>query len=280
MTRELLLSKIDTVGPGLFLQQLSAVDQKGHESTIPALDRHEPKFYWIFKNLDFIEWESGVFPALWLSGPTECRIDEVLSNIIRLGLLETSKSQHLLLYVFCSTLSGMRSGTTVLIHTMLHQAICSLPPDKQRKTVNIFLRTLIDKPFVPWLSDFSRGDSAEKVVRKILDDSRNELWDALKAILDAERERKLSIIIDGLEVEEQGSEFAAGILSLIAQLQKRPSMPKILLAGRPQAAIKEVQVSRLRLIEHDKERKGLAHFLKTQVYTVTNKCRMPKFSSL
>jgi dynactin complex subunit len=103
----------------------------------------------------------------------------------------------------------------------------------------------------------------DTTVKKILDASNAELWIALKATLDVERERKLSIIIDGLDEEQQqGSKPIRGVYSLVTHLQKRPSKLKILLTSGPQAAIKEVN-SRLLCIEYDKERKGLARYLKT-----------------
>jgi hypothetical protein len=148
-----------------------------------------------------------------------------------------------------------------LIHTLLRQFISYLPPDRRGEINPIFLRTLFNDIFTGGQQPIARGDPPEIVVRKLLDASSGELCSALGKALDAERERTLCIVIS--ELEQPGSEFVVGMNFLITRgLRKRPSMQKILLTSRPQAAIKEV-LNGLPFIEYDKERKGLAYYHKT-----------------
>jgi hypothetical protein len=100
-------------------------------------------------------------------------------------------------------------------------------------------------------------------VKKILDASNNELWDALKAALDEVPERKLTIIIDGLDrVQDQKPEFIRGLRAFVEYLLQRSLKPKVLLTSRPQNDVRDI-FDKLLCIEHDKERKGTAtfHFL-------------------
>ncbi|KAF8540115.1 hypothetical protein BDD12DRAFT_777518, partial [Trichophaea hybrida] len=258
---KMLLSVIDCVDLDEFLKMLSAVDQKTYESTIQPLDRELPEFYWIFKNCDFIQWESGVAPVLWLSGPTDRNINQVSSHIVRLAMDAISESPHFVLYFFCSTIVRRRSSVTVLIHTLLYQFICYLPRDRRRAIIKAFLRTLLDSIFIREPSRFKDEDCVD-TVKKILDASNSELWDALKAALDAEPERKLTIIIDGLDrVEDQKPEFIRGLRTFVEYLLERPLKPKALLTSRPQDDVRDI-LDNLLCIEHDKERKECLNTLR------------------
>ncbi|KAF8535735.1 hypothetical protein BDD12DRAFT_326423 [Trichophaea hybrida] len=258
---KMLLSVIDSVDVDRFLEMLSAVDQKKYESTIQPLDRDLPEFYWIFKNCDFIQWESGVAPVLWLSGPTDRNINQISSNIVRLAMDAISESPRFVLYFFCSTIVRMRSSVTVLIHTLLYQVICYLPRDRRRAIITAFLRTLLDRIFIREPSRFKDGDSLD-TVKKILDASNSELWDALKAALDTEPERKLTIIIDGLDrVEDQKPEFIRGLRTFVEYLLERSLKPKALLTSRPQDDVRDI-LDKLLCIEHDKERKECLNTLR------------------
>jgi hypothetical protein len=245
--------------PDRFLKLLS-LDQTKHESTIPLLDRDEPTFYWVFRNCDFIQWNSGKFPVLWLAGPTECRINEVSSYIVRLENDTTLGSQHFVLYFYCSSVVGKRSSVTSFIQTFLHQFICRLPPNNRGAVVIAFLQTLLDRIFRRDPSRFDSEDSSDSGLKKILDAPPRDLWDALKAAFNAEPEQKLSIIIDGLDkIEEPKTEFIKGLREFVEVLLERRWKPKVLLTSRPRADVKEI-LDGLLYIEYDKERKGSANF--------------------
>lgn len=245
--------------PDHFLNILSTVDQENHIFTARLLDCNQPKFFWIFKNVDFTLWSSGKAPALLLSGPTECSINLVSSIIVRLEMDAISGTQDLVLYFFCSTVDGMRSSVTTFIHTLLHQFICCLPPDRRGAVITTFLRVLLDKILSRDQSFFKADCSRGNVLKMIFNESNSELWDALKAALNSEQERKLTIIIDGLyRVENENSEFIRGLRALIEYLiMERPLKSKVLLSSRPQADTKKIH-DQLLVIEYDKERKCLA----------------------
>lgn len=250
-------SAIDNANPDSFLRMLSVIDQEKHNSTIPSLDRDEPKFYWIFKNMDFEQWEQWMTPSsqvLWLSGPPERSIHQVSSYIVDLLKKKSSDTQHFVLYFFCSSASREKSIASVFIHTLLYQTVSYLPPDKKVSIVRIFLHTLLEAILKndPELSRFQ----GEDITIKKLSAQTKELWDALKTVLDDEPKRELSIIVDGLdEVKHQKGEFIKELRAFIAHLQERNPKAKALLTSRPQAEIKEV-FDGLPYIEYDKERKG------------------------
>jgi hypothetical protein len=130
---------------------------------------------------------------------------------------------------------------------------------------SVFLRTLIDIILREEslsnleLSRFRGDDSVEATVKKILEASSDGYWSALRAVLDIERERGLSLIIDGLDkTEHQNYEFAREVCVFLEDLRGRRSTTRVLLTSRPQATLKEI-LSGLPCIEYDRERKGLIY---------------------
>jgi len=242
---------IDSVKLERFLRLLSAVNQEIHRSEFLLLDWDDPKFYWIFKNCDFMTWNSSKAPVLWLLGPTDCGIDQISSKIVSLEMDATSQSEGFVLYFFCST----RSTITIFIHTFLHQFISYLPPDKQRAAIRAFLLILLDKQKPLCFQD--EDYFSDTMLKQIIHAPNSKLWDALRAALDVEKEQNLSIIIDGLDkVEKQQPEFIKGLQELVAYLLKRRLKPKVLLTSRSQVDGQEI-LHGLLCIEYDKERRGL-----------------------
>jgi hypothetical protein len=118
--------------------------------------------------------------------------------------------------------------------------------------------TLLDRVLLRDPSRFWAEDSLRTSLKKILDAHNSEVWDALKAALDAEAGRKLSVIIDGLDlVVEQEPEFVIGLRTFVEYLLKRPLKPKALLTCRPHPDAKKIFSGWL-CIEYDKERQGSA----------------------
>jgi hypothetical protein len=245
------------------LRHLAAVDQEGHESRTRRSGCDQPKFYWIFKNLDFDQWQrTNGMEVLWLSGPAECRISDAASHIVDLAKETYPEVQHSVLYFFCSTAPRKIPIAITFVSTVVRQLVrCS--PKLKREITTIFLSTLLatilgeeplSKPKVPL---FNADDSAEVMVKKILKAPSDAYWDALRAVMDIEWEKGLSLIIDGLDkTEHQKHEFIRELCAFIEYLRERPSTTRVLLTSRPQAEIKDI-LGRLPSIEYDKERKGL-----------------------
>jgi len=65
-----------------FLGFLPTTNQGDH---ISSIDPGDPKLYWIFRDVDFIRWESEVHPqALLLFGaPPGCRMTDILLHIAK-----------------------------------------------------------------------------------------------------------------------------------------------------------------------------------------------------
>jgi hypothetical protein len=154
-----------------------------------------------------------------------------------------------------------KSNVTVFIHTLLHQFVSSSV--NKMSIVRSFLRTLLKAIFRkeqgprPKQSDFSREDSSDTRLKKILNASTDTLWDALNVVLDNEQKPELSIVIDGLDkLKNRKAEFIREVRAFIVHLQERSPKVKALLTSQPQAEIKEV-LDGLPYIEYDKERKGL-----------------------
>ena len=257
-----LFSVVEKADPDQLLRDLRAVDQENYKPHTEPSSWDQPKFYWIFKNMDFEKWHyTRSSEVLWLSGPAECRISGVSSCIVDLFKGKPSQTQHLVLYFFCSTASAQNRIANTFVNTILHQLAHRLPQLK-RKVITVFLRALLDRilrdePLSdPGRSRFKINDSAKETVEKILNSSSSGYWGALLAVIGIEREKELSLIIDGLDkIEHQKGEFIQQLCVFIKNLSERPSSTRVLLTSQPQAEIKEV-LGQLPSIEYDRERKG------------------------
>lgn len=250
-----------------FLPMLSMIDQEKYQSTIPSLNYDQPKLFWIFRNMDFGQWSTGSYPqVLWLSGPPECDIHQVSSYIVDQEKNTTLKTQHFVLYFFCSTAARKEPIVDIFIHTLLDQIVSCSPTNKRVLIVRRFLHSLLKGTFkkerIPnWESrGFNEKDSPDTNIKKILNAPANELWAALETVLEAvlgdEEQRGLSVVVDGLDkVEHQRGELIGGVRAFVKHLQQRTSKVKILLTSRPLAEIKDL-FDGLPCIEHDRERKG------------------------
>jgi len=245
-----------------FLETLSAVDQKEHMDTIPSLDCDNPEFYWVFRNVDFEEWSSATSSrVLWLSGPSQCNINQVSSYIVGREKNKALEANRFVLYFFCST-RLRRSIVAVFVHTLLKQIVCCSPADERILIVQNFLHSLLEEAFKNETSPnwkqrgFKEEDSPERSIQNILNAPANELFTALVAVLGDEQERCLSIIVDGLDkAQDQKGEFTKGIRKFVDNLHKPASEVKILLTSGPLGEIKDL-FDGIPSIEHDMERNG------------------------
>ena len=213
--------------------------------------------------MDFERWKCTTgSEALWLSGPAGCHISDASSYIVDLVKEKPSRTEHLVLYFFCSTASARAPIAASFVSTIIQQ-LASRMPQLAEKVITVFLRTLLDTP----LGDEPRSDterprfktngSAEAVVKEILKETSSGYWGALREVLDIEREADISLIIDGLDrIEHRKDEFIQELFVFIEQLRGRPSTTRVLLTSQPQPGIKEI-LGPLPSIEHDRERKGV-----------------------
>jgi hypothetical protein len=174
----------------------------------------------------------------------------------------TLKTEHIVLYFFCSSALRKKSIVDVFVHTLLYQIVRCSPMNEKISIVKSFLHTLLKEAFKTAIApswekrDFKEEDPPDEKIKKLLKAPADKLWAALKAALDCEQERELSVVVDGLDnVKYEKSELIKGVRAFVEHLQQRTSKAKILLTSRPQAEIKEV-FSGFPCIEHDKERKG------------------------
>ena len=259
----MLQSAINDLNPDEFLPMLSVVDQDEHISTIPRLHRDDRRFHWVFKNMEFKPWDcANSSQVLWLSGPSECNVDQVSSYLVGQEKHTALERDHLVLYFFFSAATRGESTATFFVHTLLRQIVCCLPSDKSLLIIQSFLHSVLEDTFkneagLYWNKQGSnKSRSLAENVREILGAPASELLTALGAVLH-EEQQGLSIVVDGLDkVEYQRGDFVKGVRAFVEHLQQRTSKVKILLTSRPQPDIKEV-FNGLSCIEYDKERKGL-----------------------
>lgn len=259
----MLQSAIGDMNLERFLPMLSKLDQDEAISTIPPLDRHHQMFYWIFRNMDFTQWDSAkCSQVLWLCGPPECNLHQVASHILSQEKNKALERCNLILYFFFSAAIKERSNVNAFLHTLLKQIVCYPPLDKGILIIRSFLYRLLKETFKDeatptWKQrGFNKEESPDENVQKILHAPANEFLTALGTVLRDEEQRGLLVVLDGLDkVEDQRGEFIVAVRAFVERLQKRTSMVKILLTSRPLTEIKDI-FNGLPCIEYDRERKG------------------------
>jgi hypothetical protein len=251
--------------------QLSIADQDKHRSTISLLDRNEPKYFWITKNVDFTQWESDEnSQALWLSGPSHRGMKEVSSHIIGVTKEKAIQSNSSVLYFSCSAETATRGSiVTTFAHTLLHQIVRSLSDGKARSIAATFFKTLLRGDFRRSSVRFEQSDSRDTTVKKILNLPDDMLHDDLvgKALVEAIRGagiRVSSLIIEGVE----GAVFVQNVYFLVKHMMDADPKFKALVTS-PQSTDLQKMQGTLPCIEYDKERQGL-HALRSQVSSVAN----------
>lgn len=142
----MLQSAIDHLEPEQFLRLLPKVQRDQHTSAKQVLDHEDPMFYWIFRNIDFQKWNSVKGPpVLYLSGPSERRVDQISSYIID----RDKNADRLVLHIFCSAIADNRPRIIErILLTLLQQTVCCLPIDKRRLFIRSFLYDLLQKDFL------------------------------------------------------------------------------------------------------------------------------------
>jgi len=257
---KILRAAIDNTHPDEFLYMLSAVNQEKHKSRTSSPNCERPKFYWIFKNVDYERWWSSSSAVLLLSGPPLSGISQAALYIVDQAKNtkgEASGTEPCVLYFFCSTAAGTDSITTVFVRSLLHQIVSHT---RKKWVIATFLCALLKGI----LSRNSATDmeqwwlDVENPIKKILNVSQsctNENCDALMAVLEAQQ-LQLYIIVAGLEnAKGEKREFISKVREIVEQLQGRDLMVKALLTGRVDDEIKDL-LSGVPVIEYDKERKG------------------------
>jgi len=250
VTPKVILSTIDAVDPDQFLHILSAVNQEKNKSPTSPFDPNQRKFDWIFRNMDFIEWNTTTHSeVLLVCGPPDCHIHKVSSHIV-----DEAKKNAFALYFFCSTVAMESSVETVFVHALLHQIICDLPPARKKLTIAVFFRTLVDAISSGEFSWYKEEDPLDEKIRTILNVTDPDChWKALDAVLVNGRKQELFIIIDGLDKVQD----RVPIYKFIARQHMRFSKVKAFITSTCHLWTEIPAIHcRITSIEYDKERKG------------------------
>jgi hypothetical protein len=282
----------DNVDPNQFLEALSVADQTLHRPKVEPAEFDHPRYYWIFKNMDYDQWAAQDSEVLLLSGPTSCTLDHVSSHIQ--GLMEEGwfGKDRIVLNFFSpdgalkgnkgrSRRQGPETTVTIFAHTLLHQFISSTTISKEARisAVSHFLRFLLGSIENLELLDLFEGiggDDTLAVIREVFDIPDRTLCDALGKILEGEKDLGIVVHVSD-NMREQESDFITAVSTFIGRLSERTPGIKVLLACRP------VDDSGMSLrpphcisIQYDKERKGsFSLFLNAMVSNAANKCRVP-----
>jgi hypothetical protein len=289
--RERLEDTIDNMDLNQFLETLLVADQTVHRPKVEPCELDHPRFYWIFKNMDYDQWLAGGSEVLLLSGPTNCTLGRVSSHI--LGLMEEGQfgENRIVLSFFFSPDGAARGNrrrrrrdsdptVTTFVHTLLHQFISANVSGKIRGSpATDFLCHLLDS--IENLELLERFESIDRddtlaIIRKVLDIPDRILLQALSKVL--EMEKDLGIVVNVSDnMGGQEGEFLTAISTFVRRLSKRALGIRVLLAcglvDDPGMALGGMHCIK---IQYDKERKGMiSQFPNIRVRNVADKCRVP-----
>ncbi|KAL2006407.1 hypothetical protein VTN00DRAFT_9075 [Thermoascus crustaceus] len=143
------------------------VDQDKHKDSIPRLNPDDPMFHWIFRNVDFEEWsDSSEYQVLWLSGQQDRNFHQVSSYIVDLERERVSRTEHIVLFFFCSSAVSKPSAVSVFVYAPLRQALCYSPTeDKKVAIVKAFLQGILEDGHLEQYS--SKGTPQNKILKKV-----------------------------------------------------------------------------------------------------------------
>ncbi|KAK4082913.1 uncharacterized protein Triagg1_1803 [Trichoderma aggressivum f. europaeum] len=252
------------------LQLLPALKQSQRKSAIPDLDPRDPKYSWVFENIDYKSWRSNDSRfILCLSSPLGHHLSQVTSYIVG----QEEKANHPILYYFCSqitddevndgdqTVEGQNIElASALIYTLLKQIILLSPVEKRLLIMRSFFNALLQKVFEKkpnqnWTQHGFDDNDLSKSLGDLLDNTATEDHLAgFQLTLDYAKPQPTLIILDGIEKAYQGGRFLHLIGVLINDLRRQSSAIKALLVGPTICDITALSQESV-FIEYDKELK-------------------------
>ncbi|KAL7808677.1 hypothetical protein V8C26DRAFT_412845 [Trichoderma gracile] len=254
-TRTEIESKIDAVDLDWLRSVLPTADQPELKMEVPSIDYEDHKYHWVFRNLDFINWDSGSSPRiLWLSAPPECDLRKAVSFILQREIDRSRKTQNRVLYYFCSPYARQTLLATSFIRTLAHQIISSAAEAKQTPIAQSFLRSILAHMFKSTASNtFLQWSSrcSDNFICDLLKAPDESLWAALLAILPTGQNQSLSVLINGHE--NISGDVIRDIRGYIEDLQQVTSA-KVLLTSGIEAETRRI-LGGLPYINYDEERK-------------------------
>ncbi|KAL7791463.1 purine and uridine phosphorylase [Trichoderma ceciliae] len=279
---DMLQSTVSELNLNQLLNILSAAEQEYHISAIPRLDCDDPMFHWVFRNIDFMQWNSTRGPpVLCLSSLPERQICRVSSYIAD----QQKKAGHPVMQIFCSTVfqgKAIEHNSIVarFVHTILQQLIRCSPMDKRILIIRSFFNSLLQEIFpnkkvLNWKAmGFDDKVDTKNIKNLLTIASMNDLLIALLRALDCGGQPRL-VVIDGLDMIDSVNELIRCIRSLIEHLQQRDPKVKILITGLPSVEIMDFFREFL-YIEHNKERNeclASLQFDNTRYYKISQEHR-------
>ncbi|KAF8534229.1 hypothetical protein BDD12DRAFT_809535 [Trichophaea hybrida] len=256
---------LQSLGPytekSTFLGLLPMTNQDENISKITPIDCYDPKWCWIFQDIDFKDWEStnGV-QVLWLIGSPDREITKVSSHIVGQA---KENSSGVVYYFFCSMLEWGTLVATTFSNSILRH-ILEISDDCQAKSIiTAFLSTLLHNILERDQSRFREDTSLIKTVEEILNASGGELLGALTTAVDQiNKTQETSIIIDRVdELGKEGAQFLKKFCSHMETIINPGPKLKVLLTCRQGPHIKEI-VDGVPCIEYDKERQDCLNSLR------------------
>jgi hypothetical protein len=126
-----------------FLGMLSQSDQHQDISKIPPINTADPNFLWILRNIDFKCWRShdiGGLPVLWLLGPSDHGMTEVLSYIVG----QEKRQARNIFYFFCAFAErGSPVIDIIFIESILYHILSYSGKDQAKVIADAFISTLL-----------------------------------------------------------------------------------------------------------------------------------------
>jgi hypothetical protein len=228
---------------------------------VEPLEFDHPRFYWIFKNMDYHQWFAGDSKVLLLSGPADCTLDRVSSHIS--GLMEKGSfgKGRIVLNLFSPGRAQYPGPTaTIFAHTLLHQLITSTSVSGRARvsTASDFLSHLLGSienlELVDRFEEIGEDDTLT-VIEELLDFPDKILFKALEGFLETQED--LGIVVNVSDnVRGRESDFLTAVSTFVGHLSETPGIKVLLTCGPMDDSGKTLGGLDCIKIQYDKERKG------------------------
>lgn len=239
------------------LNLLPVCDNTQHESLLTPKDYNDPKFHWVLRNIDFKQWSLDEGPCvLCLTGhPSEGNLNQLSSYIVD----REKAAGYSILPIFCSAMERSTTIATVL-HIFLRKLVSCSPETRRTPIIRSFFSKLLEVPIIRvnghWEEEELNEEVFLKYMKTILESAAtDDLLISLKTAFDCEREQRVLVVINSLDITEPVAEPVGCVLALIKHLRQRKSNTKILLTSLARSTTINPFQDFLD-IEYNKERKG------------------------
>ena len=257
-----------------FFDQNKYLESHDHSKMPGHGPEQDPKYFWIFHNLDYKKWvqRRGEVKLLGLRGPSADDLEFAASHIVQSLRNPDAASQEgeVLLYFFYNSIRRERgmpdvaSWRGMVCVWNLLGTLIKTHSTTEKSLLQTFLRNALASISDDELAKLPVYSDPIDVLRSLFCHSKpKDLWHALGQVLGGLKEpensqkRNLTLIIDLYSKASAWEELVSGIRGMAADMPQTFRTVRILLSNLPEIGDHRQTLPSEIFLEYDKERKGM-----------------------